>query len=480
MRAASVVRRRLIVGVVGVLALALLPAVAGQRGASVSGSVAGAVGNSGVVNAAVGSQQPSIAWEAPAQMNADLDAMVAAGMTWVRADFYWGSIELRRGQFSWSATDTFVRAAQARGLRVLAMPDYTPSWARSGPSDKYPPTNPSDYAAFVGALTQRYAPMGVHTWEIWNEPNNAMFWAPRADPVAYTRMLQLANAAIKHADPSATVVNGGLSPAADNGHDVAPLTFLTSIYAHGGRGSFDAVGYHPYSYPYAPMYPATWNTFYETPAVHALMAHYGDGAKHIWGTEIGFATGTGSKAVSAATQATDISAAIDQWTSWSFHGPIIFYTIRDLGTDRSDVNENMGMLDHSGSPKPVFAMVSSQLRAPVPTLPSIVGGVGSIAKPVKGTATLRIPVSLSARSAVAVSVHYMTVSIPPGLNARSGVDYVGKAGTLTFAPGQTRVFVSITVLAHNRRIKNDMFIVRFAQPSHATLGGYGFGLGVIR
>jgi polysaccharide biosynthesis protein PslG len=338
-----------------VLTLALLPALAGQQGATVSAAVGGPD---------VGSQQPSIAWEAPAQMNADLDAMAGAGMTWVRADFYWSAIEYQRGHFAWSATDTFVHAAESRGLRVLAMPDYTPTWARTGPTDKYPPTNPSDYASFAAALAAHYAPMGVHDWEIWNEPNNAMFWQPRADPVAYTAMLKLADVAIKRADPSATVVTGGLSPASDDGHNVAPLTFLSSIYAHGGHGYFDAVGYHPYSYPYAPMYPADWNTFYRTPDVHALVAHYGDGAKQIWGTEVGFPTGTAAKAVSQQMQAQDISAAITQWTSWSFHGPIIFYTIRDLGTNLADVNENMGMVDRSWAPKQVFATVRRQLQAP--------------------------------------------------------------------------------------------------------------------
>lgn len=339
----------------GVSVLAITPVLAGRR----SATVAAAVGRPDV-----GSQQPSIAWEATSQMNADLDAMVAAGMTWVRADFYWSAIEPRRGRFAWSATDTFVRAASARGLRVLAMPDYTPSWARSGPTDKYPPRDPHDFATFVQAAARRYAPMGVHAWEIWNEPNNAMFWAPRADPAAYTTLLKLAGAAIKRADPSATVVTGGLSPASDNGRDVSPLTFLTQIYASGGRGSFDAVGYHPYSFPYAPMHAAEWNTFYRTPDMHALMTRNGDGAKRVWGTEVGFPTGTSSRAVSEATQATYITAAIDQWTSWSFAGPIMFYTTRDLGTDRQDVNDNMGLVDRSGAPKPVFSSVRRTLQAP--------------------------------------------------------------------------------------------------------------------
>jgi hypothetical protein len=497
MGAVSGVRRRLIVAAAGVLTLALLPALAAEQSATVSASVA----RSAAADTQVGSQQPGIAWEPAAQMNANLDAMVAAGMTWVRADFFWDSIEQQRGQYSWTATDTFVRAAEARGLHVLAIADYTPSWARSGPTNKYPPTNPSDYATFVGALAQHYAPMGVHDWEIWNEPNNAAFWAPKADPLAYTRLLVPANAAIKQADPSATVVTGGLSPAVDNGTNVAPLSFLEAVYADGGGGSFDAVGYHPYSFPYAPMYAASWNTFYETPAVHTLMAANGDGAKQIWGTEVGFPTGTNASSVSAATQATNISAAITQWTSWSFHGPLIFYTIRDIGTDPTNVDDNMGMLDHSGAPKPGFAAVQQQLAAaaaPEPTappatpappappqpkvaprIPTILPGLGKIAKPARGTVTMRIPVTLDTAGTVAVSVRYTTASAPPSANARSSVDYVGKSGVLTFAPGQTRLYITVTIRAHNRPVPNDVFIIRFSHPSHAVLGGYGIGVGVI-
>ncbi len=486
MGAVSGVRRRLSVVAVGVLVLALLPALAARRSANLSA----AVGSPAAGNTEVGSQQPGIAWEPAAQMNANLDAIVAAGMTWVRADFFWDSIEQRRGEYTWTATDIFVRAAEARGLHVLGIADYTPSWARTGPTNKYPPTNPADYATFVGALAQHYAPLGVHDWEIWNEPNNAAFWAPKADALAYTQLLVPANAAIKGADPSATVVTGGLSPAVSNGTNVAALGFLESVYADGGGGSFDAVGYHPYSYPYAPMYAATWNTFYETPAVHTLMAANGDGAKKIWGTEVGFPTGTSSNAVSPSAQATNISAAITQWTSWSFHGPIIFYTVRDSGTDPSDVDQNMGMLDHSGVPKAVFGAVQQVLATttppvpPVPPvtprIPHITAGVATVAKPAHGAVTMRIPVTLDVRSTVAVSVRYKTVSAPPTVNARSSVDYVGTSGTLTFAPGQTRLYVTVTIRAHNRPVPNDRFVVRFADATHGALTGYGIGVGNIR
>ncbi len=485
MGALSGVRRRLVVVAVGALTMALMPAVAAQRSATVSA----AVGNPSALGTDVGSQQPGIAWEPAAQMNANLDAIVAAGMTWVRADFFWDSIEQKPGQYSWTATDTFVQAAESRGLHILAIADYTPSWARTGPTNKYPPTNPNDYATFVGALAQHYAPLGVSDWEIWNEPNNAAFWAPRADPLAYTRLLVPADAAIKHADPAANVVTGGLSPAVTNGTNIAPLDFLTAMYADGAGGSFDSVGYHPYSYPYAPMTAESWNTFYETPVVHTLMAAHGDGAKQIWGTEIGFPTGTNPNAVSPAVQATYISAAIAQWTSWSFHGPIIFYTIRDSGTDPSDVDQNMGMLDHSGAPKLVYTAVRNALAlpqtpptppGPPPTTPHIVPGIGTVTKPEHGSVTMRIPVSLDARSAVTVSVKYRTDSVPPNVNARAGVDYVGKTGVLTFAPGQARAYITVTVRARVGSIPNNRFIIRFSHPSHAVLGGYGVALGVIR
>ena len=150
--------------------LSVLPALAAPRDAAVSAAVTGAD---------VGSQQPSIAWEAPAKMNADLDAMVAAGMTWVRADFYWSAIELQRGKFSWAATDAFVaRGALARTSSPCDAGLHA-GVGSLGSDRQVPAENPVDYATFVGKLAARYAPMGVHAWEIWNEPNVSVFWAPR-------------------------------------------------------------------------------------------------------------------------------------------------------------------------------------------------------------------------------------------------------------------------------------------------------------
>lgn len=38
--------------------------------------------------------------------------------------------------------------------------------------------------------------MGVHAYEVWNEPNIVNFWAPGPDPARYTQLLKLAYPAI--------------------------------------------------------------------------------------------------------------------------------------------------------------------------------------------------------------------------------------------------------------------------------------------
>jgi hypothetical protein len=311
----------------------------------------------------VGSQQPGIAFESPAHLKRDLDAIAAAGMKWVRADFFWSAIQGGgKGTFEWGPTDAFVKAANARHLHVLALVAYTPAWARTGATDTYPPKDPRDYATFVHAAARRYGSKGVHAWEIWNEPNLSMFWSPKADPVAYTALLKRAYPAIKSADPKAIVVTGGLSPASDTSADRSPMTFLAELYLHGAKGSFSAAGYHPYSFPYSPMYKAEWNTFYRTPDFHGIMKYFGDGAKAVWGTELGYPTGTSSRAVSEQRQADDLVAAINQWTTWSFTGPLILFTLRDSSRNKADVNDNMGMLFVDGRHKPSYSAIRQALN----------------------------------------------------------------------------------------------------------------------
>jgi polysaccharide biosynthesis protein PslG len=315
---------------------------------------------------------------APPEFNAGLDAIAATDVRWLRVDFDWSVIQAAGPQsYDWSRTDRLVDGARARHLSIIALMTYTPVWARpSGTGDKNPPTNPDDFARFVSTAAQRYAPLGVATWEIWNEPNVSTFWYPRPDPERYTALLVRASAAIRAVEPYATVISGGLAPASDaaNGSQVDVRTFLTRVYAAGGGRAFDAVGLHPYSFPRLPTYPADYNTFLITPALYQVMVDHGDAAKRIWGTEIGAPTQGGSGAVTEAVQAQIVAQAYQQWTAWSFTGPLIWFSFEDAGFDSANRDEHFGLIDAQGRRKPgfdVFVAVVRGLLARQPAPPRV-------------------------------------------------------------------------------------------------------------
>ncbi|HUP68720.1 MAG TPA: cellulase family glycosylhydrolase [Acidimicrobiales bacterium] len=310
-------------------------------------------------------------WSSDADLARDLDAMAATGARWVRVDFDWSSIEASPGSFNWGPTDRVVNQAQARGLRIIALPAYTPAWARPpGTTDKYPPSQPSTFGAFVRAAVQRYSPSGVKTWEIWNEPNITGFWQPKPNAAAYTALLQAGASAVRGVDPSATVLSAGLSPATDaaDGSQVSPITFLRQIYAANGGPSFDAVGIHPYSFPAMPMDPTTasWNTFYRLPLLRDVMVTNGDSAKQIWATEFGAPT-SGSGAVSESVQSQMVTEAYNAFTSWSWTGPLLWYSYRDQGTNALDREDNFGMVRRDFTPKAAAATFTALMTAPAPT-----------------------------------------------------------------------------------------------------------------
>ena len=344
--------------------------LAGMLLEGVAGSAAGAANRSGEpVGTRVGfSNGHEILWMSDADLEADLDGMAASGARWLRVDFDWPSVQAGgRDRWNWTHIDRVVRGARARGLRVLAMPAYTPTWARpAGTPDKHPPTDPADYARFVREAVKRYRPLGVRHWEIWNEPNHSMFWHPYPSMSGYARLFKRAANAIHGVDPGATVITGGLAPAANvPGHSVAPATFVAGIYRRGVGPYLDAVGMHPYTFPYAPQYAADWNPFYRLPAIHRIMTRRGDGAKKIWATEVGFGTGSSSRAVSEATQASYARRMVDAWIDYPFAAKIFWYSYRDHGTDRSDVWKNMGLVRRDWDEKPARDAFAATMSAPI-------------------------------------------------------------------------------------------------------------------
>lgn len=130
-------------------------------------------------------------------------------------------------------------------------------------------------------------PMGVRTYEVWNEPNHVRFWPSGPNASEYTALLAAAHAAIKQADGGATVLLGGLSK--------SDYDFLAEVYAAGGRPYFDAVALHPYTGSADPRWCWTEpgstrlakDSFCAIEEARRTMEANGDSSKAIWATEFG-------------------------------------------------------------------------------------------------------------------------------------------------------------------------------------------------
>ncbi|MCA0181035.1 MAG: hypothetical protein LCH77_15910 [Actinobacteria bacterium] len=78
------------------------------------------------------------------------------------------------------------------------------------------PDDPAAYQQFVTTLVNRYKDRGVTLWAIENEVDANNFWS--GTPQEYVDLVALASSAIKAADPSATILDAGIS---STGHGIA-------------------------------------------------------------------------------------------------------------------------------------------------------------------------------------------------------------------------------------------------------------------
>jgi hypothetical protein len=182
-----------------------------------------------------------------------------AGANGNRWELRWDAIERSPGQYDWGAADAVVAANEAAGMPLLAVLIGTPAWA--GPAAGAPPrglaeppvlpdgtVGPSNpWARFVHAAAARYRGR-VAAYEVWNEPNRSDFWTGSAGD--YYRLLSVAMAGIRHADPAAKVVFGGLDGYRDPAFLEGVLDAAMADDAPPGRrGAFDALAWHAYHRP---------------------------------------------------------------------------------------------------------------------------------------------------------------------------------------------------------------------------------------
>ncbi len=123
----------------------------------------------------------------------------------------WGTIERRRGAYSWASLDRAIAAANAQNLEILYVLGSTPRWAAQYPNKgtypnrgaASPVKSLADWRRWVTKVVQRHG-ASIDAYQIWNEANLATFW--QGSPRQMAVMTLQAKRIIKKLDPTAKVV----------------------------------------------------------------------------------------------------------------------------------------------------------------------------------------------------------------------------------------------------------------------------------
>lgn len=283
-----------------------------------------------------------------AEMEAEFADYKALGVQWVRTDFWWDLVKpTATGSYDWSTIDRVVDMASKYGIKVIGELNGMPSWVTPNMSTTAAQKAFGDYAAAAAA----HFGDKVDYWEVFNEPNLTPI-----SPQSYTKMLQAAYTAIKAYDFGDVVISGGLSPSPQSGNGIyGAVDYLKGMYAAGAKGYFDAVGFHPYTYPLLPENPAAWNGWQiMEDGIRGTMVANGDSALDVWITELGAPTAGGTNAMSQADQATVLKQAVALAGQSDWIGPILWYSYADKGGATNNMENWFGLVDANGGHKTMY------------------------------------------------------------------------------------------------------------------------------
>ncbi len=312
------------------------PVLAGGTGGATT--VTGGVVPGGM-NFGSGYENQTLEGLSPAQQSAVMAAVAATGASWVRLDY---DDEPGPGIFSWN-WDSVVEAAVGQDLNVDALLQ-PPPWVFNSVGA----LEVNTFSTYIIQEAEHLSGLGVHVFEILNEPNlniSPVGGVPVAD---YALLLRDVYPAIHANVPNAVVLAGGSGLALSSGSQLSPIDYLTQMYKDGATGYFDALSLHPDIYPSLPEEASSWNPWTYMPQLHSLMAANGDGSKLIWYTEFGAPTSGNSGAVSLPVQALSYTQAFSIARSWSWSGPLFAFDWEDSSDGA------FGLNTASGQPKPAL------------------------------------------------------------------------------------------------------------------------------
>jgi polysaccharide biosynthesis protein PslG len=222
-----------------------------------------------------------------------------------RLSINWKVIEPQPGSFNWSHIDSQVNGLAQNGMSPVFVFWGAPEWATGSSNAAVPPLKGSAlqaWKAFVKTAVKRYKKGGVFwkshptvpekpakTWQIWNEPNLAKYFAKKGSPSrlaphapkAYAKFVKASDKSVHKADKHATLILAGLSSGA-NSKGLKPEKFIKKfLKVKKVTKHFDAAALHPYA-PNIKSYESRINKF------RKALKKGGAKKKPLWLTEVGW------------------------------------------------------------------------------------------------------------------------------------------------------------------------------------------------
>lgn len=283
-----------------------------------------------------------------AEMNAELADYANLGVKWIRTNIWWDVAQpSSNGSYNWAPMDKAIDAANSYGIKIIAELVGKPSWVDGTFSST---SSQQAFGNFVRAAAEHFGDK-VDFWEVWNEPN-----MEHITPANYVKILREAYGSIKAVDSGDMVISGGTAATPQTGNGLwGAVDYLQQMYANGAKGYFDAVGFHPYTYPLMPDNSAPWNGWQiMEDGIRSTMVANGDGGLQVWMTELSAPTNGDYNVITQGQQATILQQAHDIAAGYSWAGPIMWYSYKDRG-GVTNSNENwFGLVGPDGSHKAAY------------------------------------------------------------------------------------------------------------------------------
>lgn len=330
------------------------------------------------------------------QSTSQIEAALKQGPFSYRTDAEWRWFETTKGVLTYPSNltgwlDPITTVDVGAGASPLIVLDYGNSFYDSG-GEPYSAAGIAAFAKYAGFVAGHYKGK-VSQFEVWNEWNLAGSDtnASAGTATAYVALLKATYAAVKAANPSATVVAG-------SGVANLDTTWVTQFISAGGLNYTDAFSIHPYVHsrarkPSAPTLSSLFSldaplsfiqtaeaqtssvvggtpedSFVWVDKVHSMLASAMPSKTiPIFITEIGWATNTGQYGFSQPTQAAYLQRYLLLAHARSYVGGVWWYDIIDDGADNTNYFQRFGLLTQSGSQKQAYGalmQIKDELLSP--------------------------------------------------------------------------------------------------------------------